>query len=555
MRRGAIVAAIFVMALGVVGCAGIPMSGPVEDGIEIDAEVAPDFGFLPPGPQPGADQAGILAGFIQAATSPQDDYAIAREFLAESIRGKWEPNAITQIRIGAGSATESTDGTMNYTFSTTAHVDSTGRYFQDDQATQSLPFSFVQDDDGEWRISAAEDGTVLSSDGFNTIFAEHPLYFYDLTGAYLVPDMRYFSRTTLLPTREVNALLTGQASWLGNGVTNTFFPTGTTLEARVTLDAGVATVDLSEEALAAEPQGRAAMREQLKSTIGVSDVIITVNSVAIDVPDLDRIPSINPTPAAAMLAQVDDSYGFLTDDGAVTGLPGQSDEVVGLGATDATLSRDRKISAVLAPDGVHIVFSNDGAELLIDNRASLTAPSVDASNFVWSIPSNDGSAIVAFDVDGKPNPVASSIAPGTNVVSFAISRDGSRALFYVRTEVGPELFVAGILRKEGAPYALGELLSLRVEQALQPLDAAWVDDHTVATLAGQGATGFSVVTTYDLGGTSSTTGRVPAGQRLAGGPGHTDGLRVTNEGGEVFQPRGSGWATTNAKVTFMGTQQ
>jgi hypothetical protein len=152
--------------------------------------------------------------------------------------------------------------------------------------------------------------------------------------------------------------------------------------------------------------------------------------------------------------------------------------------------------------------------------------------------------------------VSSTIPAGTDVVSFSISRDGTRALFYVTTEVGPELFVAGILRSDGVPTALsGEWLSLRVDQSTRPLDAAWVDDHTVATLSAESGSGYSVVATYDLGGTSTPLGRIFGGVAMVGGAGHSDGLRVRNDQGEVFLPRGSGWATTDAVVSFIATQQ
>ena len=202
------------------------------------------------------------------------------------------------------------------------------------------------------------------------------------------------------------------------------------------------------------------------------------------------------------------------------------------------------------------MYSSNSESILVDTRPGLLAPSTDASDFVWSIPADDGSAIRVFNRDGTATSVSSTIPAGTHVVSFSISRDGTRALFYVTTDVGPELFVAGILRSDGVPTALsGDWLTLRILQSNKPIDAAWVDDHSVATLALEPGSGFAVVTTYDLGGISTDLGRIFGGVAMVGGAGHSDGLRVRNANGEVFLPRGSGWATTDAVVSFIATQQ
>ena len=76
MRR-ALAAALAVLALA--GCVAIPDGGPVVEG-QVDAdEQTNDFVFLAQEPQPGATQEEIILGFLGAAISPADDYAIARE--------------------------------------------------------------------------------------------------------------------------------------------------------------------------------------------------------------------------------------------------------------------------------------------------------------------------------------------------------------------------------------------------------------------------------------------------------------------------------------------
>ena len=555
MRRLKFTAIVVLIAAGLGGCVGIPTSGSVQTGATIDEEVAPDVGYDPSGPQAGASPTEILTGFIQAATNPQDDYAVARQFLSPGIADTWEPNEITQIRSATGQALENADGTLSYTFSSSAYVDDAGRYTHSAQSTQRLPFSFAQNTSGEWRITSAPDGIVLSSEGFETIFDEHALYYFDPSYGYLVPDLRWFPRTTLLSTRLVTSLIAGQSSWLGQGVTINEFPTGTTLASRVTTDSGIATVDLSAEVLEASPESRARMSEQIKNTIGtVSSVVLTVNGVPIDVPDIEQAPIVDPTVQSQSLVRTEDAFGFINSAGEVSTLAGQSSEILDLGATAVTLAPGRELSAVLAADGVHVVFPTNSDERLLDARPGLADPSTDASRFVWSVPLADASAIRAYDAEGTAYPITSAIAPGTRVVSFAVSRDGTRLMLYSATDVGTELNVYGILRADGVPYGLGEPLTVDLDQLLVPVDAAWVDDRTIATLATQSSTGITTVTLHTLGGPSESFGRVTGGVAIVGGNGE-DGLRVRTTEGDLYQPRGNSWADTGLRVSFIATQQ
>lgn len=553
MRRVASAAVVAVMCVAIVGCGGIPMSGSVQEGNVIDEGDVIDLGYDPSGPQDGASQAEILNGFIQAATNPQDDYAVAREFLTPDLAEEWEPNAITQVRSGVGSPVPNDDGTFTYSFSSSAYVDNLGRYSAE-QATQRLDFSFVQNGEGEWRIREAPDGIVLSVEGFSDIFEQSALYYFDSTYQYLVPDVRWFPRTTRLPTRLVLALLSGQSGWLAQGITNSEFPTGTALDSVVTIESGVATVDLSEEVRDASPEQQARMSEQLKNTLGTTSVVMTVRGVVIDVPDSQPVPIINPSVPSVLLARTEAGFGFLGSGGSVSDLAGQSDEIEALDAREVTLSRGLDFSAVLAADGVHVVFSDDSDQMLLDARPGLLAPSTDTSGFVWSVPAADGSAIRAFDRAGQRTDITTPIAPGTRVTSFAVSRDGSRLMMYTSTDTGPALTVYGILRDEGAPYALGPPFVVQLDSALSPIDAAWVDDRTLATLAAQQSSDAAVVTLHRLGGQSETKGRVVGGVAIVGGS-DADGLRVVSTTGAVFQPRGEAFAATSVTVSFLATQQ
>ena len=67
---------IVLVVLALAGCAGVPSSGPVEQGSIIDDADEFDVAFNPRGPQEGASQSEILLGFIAAALNPSNDYEV-----------------------------------------------------------------------------------------------------------------------------------------------------------------------------------------------------------------------------------------------------------------------------------------------------------------------------------------------------------------------------------------------------------------------------------------------------------------------------------------------
>jgi hypothetical protein len=535
-----------VVVLALAGCGGVPSSGPVEAGSIIDEEEARiDVVFSPGGPQVGASQSEILLGFIAAATSPSNGYDVAKQFLADEFRDEWHPNAITQVRTGIAQVRAVSETTFTYSMTTVAHVDDRGQYTDDAPATQTLDFTFVKNDDGEWRIATAPPGIVLTRESFNLIFEAHPLYFFDPTNSYLIADLRWFAKTGSLPTAVVRQLLAGQADWLQQGVTNSYVPAGTTLVSSVSIDAGVATVALSEEVLTLSPDQMQLLRQQLRESIGtVSSVVITVNGVPQEEQDGGPEPATkNLTVESQALALQDDRFGYLKTGGDVGALSGLSAAVVDLGATGATLLRDKSAAAVLTPSGVWLAFA-DGSKSV----------RVDSLGYVWSVPAADASAIVVHDASGESYPISAPQFAGMQAVSFAVSRDGARVLMLASTAQGPRVFVAGIVRTEGVPTQIGTPIELSIEQSSTAVDATWIDDNSVAVLRQLDDDDQTSVIAYQLGGVSRALGRLEAGVSIVGGNG-LDGLRVLSASGDVFQPRGNGWADTGAAVTWLGTQQ
>ncbi len=90
-------------------------------------------------------------------------------------------------------------------------VDSSGVFSSATPNTRSnLEFSLRQEN-GEWRISSAPNGLLVSRTTFRTIFLNYSLEFFTSDFSYLVPDSRWFLRSSSTPTAIINELLAGPA--------------------------------------------------------------------------------------------------------------------------------------------------------------------------------------------------------------------------------------------------------------------------------------------------------------------------------------------------------
>lgn len=554
MRRALTVALAATVVLALAGCVGIPTSGGVNDGAIIDDQAAPDFVVLPSDPVPGSTQEQILADFMQAVSGPQGGYAVAKKYLTSELASTWDPDASAIIRTGGFDA-EATDlNTMTYSFSSRASVNELGQRKQErDDSPQVLTFVFAQEN-GEWRISRAADGIVLSQSAFSVAFREQPLYFFDPGYHYLVPDVRWFPARQTSSSRVVQALLAGPSGWLQQAVT-TAFPDATTF-GEITTESGSVVVDLSTEALTAGPQARDRMRQQLVATLDRPNVALTVGGLELVTPNStgDRAVK-NPVVDPAVLVGVGGTaFGFDGGSG-ITSLSGLSAQVVAGGAVAADLAADKQSVAFLAADGaVYVALAGDSAATLIDSRPGLVAPAIDPLRFIWTATAATAASLTAWGVDATPHPIQTGLPSDSGIVSMDVSRDGARMLLLLSTPVGPRLIVVGIIRQDNVPIGLGEPYELPVGSET-PLDATWVDDRTVATVSTD-SDGSGFITAFEIGGPSVSLGRVQGARMIAGGNGGTDGLRVLTTTGDIWRPRGSeGWVFTGITASFLATKQ
>jgi hypothetical protein len=552
--------AAMVVAVGVLSaCVGIPASGPVVEGPTIDKAVGRPNVYLPEGPIPGADQEQIVRGFIASFVGPQNDYKVARQFLTTEFSGKWEPRSSVLVRTGGFSFASVDENTVTYSFKTRAAVDASGSYTESSTPLpQTLTYT-LQKEGEQWRISDAPSGIVLSDGTFPNVFSPQTLYFLDPSLQHLVPDLRWFPSGTA-PTRIVNALLAGPPPWLQKGVVTSVFPDGTQLTSPkvVLVTSGVARIDLSSEALTAKDPERQLMKVQLTASLSglasVRSIDITVEGAPYPISDSGAdVPAFQRQVDGRAMVLRDGQFGYYAN-GKVTPVDTVSTGVLSASPTAATVDARRSVAAVLGAGGVYAVRPAEPKAVLVDDRPGLIAPTLDGFGYVWSVPADNPAAIRVFGADKVPHDLAPTLPADSRIVSFDVSRDGTRIAVLLETDSGPRVIVAGIIRDAGqksVPITLGAPILDVVAESGTAIDATWLDELSVATLTTDDD--VTTVTRYQVGGMNSSMGRPGNGIRIIGGN-DSDNLRVLDADHVIHVPRGSSWSSTEVKVDFVATQ-
>ena len=140
---------------------------------------------------------------------------------------------------------------------------------------ENIPATLTQVD-GEWRISEIPDGTAIPEETFKVIYGAYPIYFYDPTFTYAVPDVRWFIKKKTVKAMT-SALLGGPAPYLKGAVVSAF-PSGIKLAREsVPVVSGAAQVDLTaKELVEASNEDRLRMQTQLALTFRSQPDVINV---------------------------------------------------------------------------------------------------------------------------------------------------------------------------------------------------------------------------------------------------------------------------------------
>lgn len=541
---------ILLMSLSLVGCATLPTEIDVQTGPELIPVEQQEFSYYSPAsPEEGASPQEIVSGFLAAGTGPQNDYAVAREYLSENFATRWKPDSQTLIRVGvpiyqsAGQNLQVVDITLG------ARVDENGLY--EDLKPDVLSLRFQLDlEDGEWRITSAPNLTVITLPVFSVVFSALPIYYLDTNSSQLVPDLRWFPSRASTATRLVNAVLAGPADWLRESVVSAI-PTGTALTVNaVRIVDGVARVDFDANALEANARQRGLMLAQLRSTLlqlpGVLDVALSVNNSTQDIS------------AAAIPSSLGSTTTFALTEDEVLRLSGSEAGVVA--GTDDLISELEPIGIASVADGSRIAMIGETGLYLLSRAglgylerqlsdASYKEIEFDRDGNLWAYGS-DASSLTIYDFEGNPRFLDTDYE-GT-LVAAAVSPEGARVTLLVQDDKGVKALVMGVLRDAGGkPFRLQR--GLAFEPVLgDAVSVAWQGLSSLRILE-RTASGLTALSEYPLTGPREQLNMPPAiGLKLESGSTLISSYLLT-ETGEVWAFSSNAWRRVSTSVFDIST--
>lgn len=498
---------VVVLTFGMIlaSCARLPSIQLDQLGPEVTSNDKNDsLYYSPSGPSDGASQQQIIDGFLYAGNGPQDDYSIARQFLTVNFSSEWQPASETLIQTGQTSVISNTGTKIRVQVNFDAKVTADGTYVSSPGSSRILEFRLIQEL-GEWRITSAPNLTTLLRPNFSVLFKSIPVYFWDRSFAYLVPDVRWFPTRASLATKLTNALIQGPNSWLSPAVQNVL-PEGTKLNINsVTVDAGTASIDFNSAVLKIPNWKRPYLRSQLLATLGGVEGI---TKVAISVER--TLQSIN-LGSSGMPDSSSNLPVVLTKDG-LSHIAGTS--LFDIRGTKALVEKQNATSFALSSDESIVVLVGNGMvysynlgllgnqRQLIDSRPKLITPTIDQFKNIWTTTQALGSPIRITDTSGTQLSIPNPYGYKTSIRAIAMSPEGSRlAIIHGKNRQSVVDVVAIIRDKNRKVLGLGPIYPM-TDFGADVQSISWVDNTTLSGLVTD-SQGVQSTLDVELGGISN----------------------------------------------------
>lgn len=584
MRARRFAGLLLVASTLLAACGGLPSTGPVVEGRALGEVNSEPVRVVAVGPVDGASQEAIVRGFLRAGEDTDETHATGRSFLAPQSVDLWRWSS-EDVVVYDGDLTvkKVADDTVEVSASGMARLTPDGRYIEQPLGTRVKVTLGLTKVGGEWRVELPTGGfgLWLDNDQFNRVYVKRFIHYVSRNGRDLVPDARWFPIGTRLATTLARAQLSAVPPYLA-GAVSTGVPAGTRLAVNaVPVTAGKAQVNLSSEALSADPAARAAMWAQLTKTLSQVASVGSV-SLAVDNTKLELPGGVTSVTSAADLG-----YDIVTPTIFDTALLRTGDAIRRFDPrtvpdTQATTKRpdlkpkdgdiakvpDAWQSLALSVDGRQVAaVSRDRSELSIWRATaqtrtvaafatSLTRPVYGADGYLWIAGTDeqgDDRVFVLDSVSSDPKATATPLSTPwlgkRRVTAMAVSSDATRVLVVTTDGSGRDvqLGLSGIIRAtNGEPQALAK--PLQQAQSLTRIQAVtWLDATNYAVLGQVGASDpmrpWLATIGAGVDGTREGIGRLNAvpgavGIVTVGGP---RGILILTSDNRVLARAGSNW--------------
>lgn len=547
MRKVYSFALLALLGMVLSACASLPLVGTNKVGPEVlTNELQESLYYSPAGPSSGDTQDEIITGFLYAGNGPQDDYAVARQFLTRGFSTKWQPGKETLIQTGPTKVISDTGTKVRILVSYDARITEDGTYVSEPGSSREIEFRLLEENN-QWRIASAPNLTSLLRPNFEVLFKAVSVYFWDKSLSYLIPDVRWFPVKASLATKLTNTMLAGPTDWLAPAAQN-IFPKGTKLNINsVTVAGGLASIDLNASALKIPAWKLPYLKSQLLATLsavpGLTEVSVSIQRTVLNITttssgmpntgsnlpviltdnDISRIAGTEPMPLAAAAKYVQKLH-----------------------ATAFSLSNDSSYLA-LRGEGTIYVYNLGvltSQERLVDSRANLLAPSVDAFNAVWTATGQPGDPLRVVDQGGSTVMLKNPYPGSISIREIALSPEGARLAIVHDNYRGSVVDVYPVIRdKNGNVLSLADPLPLPAF-GTQIRGLSWSDRTTLMGIAVVNR--IQQVRSLQIGG-SVTDGKVMT-DAVALVSSIGDNLYYLNEQGEVLVSKGASWDVIQREV-------
>jgi hypothetical protein len=242
-RPGRVVAYAACGAVLLAGCASMPDSGDLR-GVESTPRQETRVRVFAMPPSENASSSEIVSGFLEALTSDDPNYEIARKYLTKEASKEWRPLLSTTVLADGPDAEPDHVGgreekdSLSYMLTGTkvATVDAWQSYSPTSRRYSERMHLTRDKKTKQWRIDVPPRGIVMGKSDFQRNYMSVDKYYFASNSTATassqvtaVADPVYVRRNVDPVTQMVRSLLSGPTSWL-SPVVRTSFPTGTALE-------------------------------------------------------------------------------------------------------------------------------------------------------------------------------------------------------------------------------------------------------------------------------------------------------------------------------------